>query len=298
MVFAQGKLLISGEYLVLDGAKAIAFPLKYGQSLKCSETSDAAVLHWQSFEEEELWLDLKLNKKTLEIVEVSDIERAGGVIKIIKEAQLLNKNAPALPDHMEVRSNFPFISGFGSSSTLIALMAHFFKVDVFQLSDATFGGSGYDVACAFHEGPLLYQNKKTEKVIQAVDLSDDITQYMFFVHSGQKMNSRNAIAHYRSQNEEVIASAVQEINTLSEQLLKASTFEELNNFGMASEKLLQGILKQASWNDVFPDCPFTLKALGAWGGDYFMAIAHNKEEVKNYFKKKNLNQILCYQELI
>jgi len=29
--YSNGKLLITGEYLVLDGAKALALPTKYGQ---------------------------------------------------------------------------------------------------------------------------------------------------------------------------------------------------------------------------------------------------------------------------
>jgi hypothetical protein len=31
--YSNGKLLITGEYLVLDGAKAFALPTKFGQSL-------------------------------------------------------------------------------------------------------------------------------------------------------------------------------------------------------------------------------------------------------------------------
>ena len=31
--YSNGKLLITGEYVVLDGAKALALPTKYGQNL-------------------------------------------------------------------------------------------------------------------------------------------------------------------------------------------------------------------------------------------------------------------------
>ena len=31
--YSNGKLLITGEYLVLDGAKAFALPTKFGQNL-------------------------------------------------------------------------------------------------------------------------------------------------------------------------------------------------------------------------------------------------------------------------
>jgi hypothetical protein len=32
--YSNGKLLITGEYLVLDGAKSLALPTKFGQFLK------------------------------------------------------------------------------------------------------------------------------------------------------------------------------------------------------------------------------------------------------------------------
>ncbi|MEQ3661167.1 MAG: GHMP kinase, partial [Flavobacterium sp.] len=31
--YSNGKLLLTGEYVVLDGAKALAVPTKFGQSL-------------------------------------------------------------------------------------------------------------------------------------------------------------------------------------------------------------------------------------------------------------------------
>jgi hypothetical protein len=40
--YSNGKLLITGEYLVLDGAKAFALPTKFGQSL-IEEGSDKAI---------------------------------------------------------------------------------------------------------------------------------------------------------------------------------------------------------------------------------------------------------------
>ena len=37
---ANGKLLISGEYLVLDGALALAVPTRFGQNLQVTEGKD------------------------------------------------------------------------------------------------------------------------------------------------------------------------------------------------------------------------------------------------------------------
>jgi len=45
--YANGKLLLTGEYLVLDGALAIALPTKLGQSL-IVKTNEEGKLIWES----------------------------------------------------------------------------------------------------------------------------------------------------------------------------------------------------------------------------------------------------------
>ncbi|GAL63796.1 hypothetical protein [Algibacter lectus] len=45
--FSNGKLLISGEYVVLDGAISLAVPTKYGQSLTVENINEAKII-WRS----------------------------------------------------------------------------------------------------------------------------------------------------------------------------------------------------------------------------------------------------------
>ena len=47
--YSKGKLLLTGEYLVLDGAKALALPTKKGQSLLV-EKNNSGLLSWTSFD--------------------------------------------------------------------------------------------------------------------------------------------------------------------------------------------------------------------------------------------------------
>jgi mevalonate kinase len=51
MVFkSNGKFLLTGEYLVLKGATALALPLKKGQSLEADILdSDDGLIHWDAF---------------------------------------------------------------------------------------------------------------------------------------------------------------------------------------------------------------------------------------------------------
>ena len=55
--YSNGKLLITGEYLVLDGAKALALPTKFGQNLIVEE-KDNLEIHWKSFDSDgSLWFE-------------------------------------------------------------------------------------------------------------------------------------------------------------------------------------------------------------------------------------------------
>ena len=47
---ANGKLLITGEYLILKGAKSLAIPTKFGQSLHYDKTKNDSLLVWNSLD--------------------------------------------------------------------------------------------------------------------------------------------------------------------------------------------------------------------------------------------------------
>ena len=58
--FGRGKLLLSGEYFVLDGASALVLPTKLGQSMTVRYSpSFNPKLHWKSFDSNnDLWLSV------------------------------------------------------------------------------------------------------------------------------------------------------------------------------------------------------------------------------------------------
>ena len=55
--YSNGKLLITGEYLVLDGAKAFALPTKFGQNLIVEKGSNKEII-WKSYDADgSLWFE-------------------------------------------------------------------------------------------------------------------------------------------------------------------------------------------------------------------------------------------------
>ena len=69
--YGSGKLLLSGEYYVLDGATALALPTNYGQVLKVTYSpSEHKVLHWKSYDNNgELWLEAVFDIETFECLD-------------------------------------------------------------------------------------------------------------------------------------------------------------------------------------------------------------------------------------
>src|SRR3990170_2234660 len=90
--YSNGKLLITGEYLVLDGAKAFALPTKFGQNLIIEKGRNQEI-KWTSFDSDgSIWFadtfsfnDI-LKKKTFE--ETAYIKNT--LIEILHEGYLLN----------------------------------------------------------------------------------------------------------------------------------------------------------------------------------------------------------------
>ena len=164
---SNGKLLITGEYLVLDGAMALAVPTKRGQSMLV-EAGPKGTLNWQSFDHnQECWLEVVFELPSLRILSetfTSDSEGAGNSVaiklqEVLQIAKRLNPDFLVTEDGYVVQSflQFPRNWGLGSSSTLVNNVASWSSADPFRLQFESFGGSAYDIACAQVDGPIQYQ---------------------------------------------------------------------------------------------------------------------------------------------
>ena len=104
--YSHGKLLITGEYLVLDGAKALAVPTKFGQDLIINKI-DTPYLLWESFDtNNNIWFSCKFDMVYLEPnVENKISQTLSGVLK---EARSLNKNFLSDSSGFQVKTNLSF----------------------------------------------------------------------------------------------------------------------------------------------------------------------------------------------
>ena len=303
---SNGKLMLTGEYLALDGALTLALPTKFGQSLQVEEgeKQDKPVLLWNSITNEgKTWFTAELQIDDLFILTTSDIKTAETLVKILTIAKQLSTSKIFIPQknyRVSTHLEFPQNWGLGSSSTLLNNIADWFQVDVLTLFFKVFNGSGYDVACARSDSPVLYQKAKNKVVVSPVEFHPDFAEQLFFIHLNQKQNSYNEIKKYQkvTKKDETFQKKVKRISEISDTLTKTSTLDEFENLLREHEEIIAEVLHQKPIQQVnFKDYKGgIIKSLGAWGGDFILATG--KKNDMHYFTEKGYKTILNYSDMI
>jgi mevalonate kinase len=185
----------------------------------------------------------------------------------------------------------------GSSSTVINNLADWADINPYELLKNTFGGSGYDLACAKHNKPIIFQLNDAKATVQEIEFDPTFKEELFFVHLNQKQNSRKAIQHYKKQDLTKKQEWIREVNLISEKLLKTNEIESFENLLNKHEKILSSILGLPTVKKrLFSDYGRSIKSLGGWGGDFVMATGSKKDQ--EYFSENGYKTILSFKEMI
>ncbi|MFK8058952.1 MAG: GYDIA family GHMP kinase [Polaribacter sp.] len=304
--YSNGKLLLTGEYLVLDGATALAVPTKFGQDLIVEKIKEPEII-WGSFTNTcECWFETIFDLKKLRLISAtfnSDKEGNADVIAetlldILKEAKRMNPIFLETENGFMVKTEltFPRNWGLGSSSTLINSIASWAKVDAFKLLWNSFKGSGYDIACAQNDTPIFYQIKDRKPEVEQVEFNPNFKENLFFVHLNQKQDSKEGIAKFRESGDN-FQKEIERISEISDEFLKAKSIEDFNKLIIEHEQIISSIIKLRTVKEkLFPDYFGEIKSLGAWGGDFVLATGD--ENTPEYFKNKGFETVLTYQEMV
>ena len=298
---ANGKLLFSAEYFVLDGALALALPTSRGQIFTFEIVPDSNFIFWKSYDEKnQLWFDAVFSMEKLEATQTNNIEISNRLTQILRAVRELNisffeKNKGA---KVESRLTFPRNWGLGTSSTLIYAIAKWANVNPFILLEKTFGGSGYDIACAGTERSIFYQIKNKKPTWEECDFLPPFADQLYFIFLGKKQNSRDGIRHYRKIKKQPFL--LEKISKLSQQMLASTSLSDFEKIINAHENLISKTLHLQKVKDLhFKDYWGSVKSLGAWGGDFVLATSDRTEaETKLYFNKKGFEVFLKYKDLI
>jgi len=297
--YSNGKLLLTAEYLVLDGAKALALPTKFGQDLEVKKLVSKQII-WESFDENKmLWFSCVFDVLSLNIKTKNKQESISQTLQnILLEARKMNPEFLNEKNGYHVKSNlsFPRNWGLGTSSTLINNIAQWAKVDAFDLLKRSFGGSGYDIACAQNNTPITYQIKNNKPIVNPVNFDPIFKEQLYFVHLNKKQNSKDGIAHYKNiaKNKSAFAD---EITSLTNAVLDCKLLSDFEKITFEHEKIISTIIQQKPIQEIlFSDYFGQTKSLGAWGGDFI--VASGNEKTPNYFNNKGFDIVIPYQKMI
>lgn len=312
--YSNGKLLLTGEYVVLDGAKSLAVPTTFGQDLVIESIQEPELV-WGSFTHTgECWFEavfdlpkLRLKNATFNSDKEGSAEFIAETLQtILNEARKLNSDFLQTENGCIVKTNltFPRNWGLGSSSTLINNVASWANVDAYKLLWNAFSGSGYDIACAQHNTPIFYQLTSTplsQPEINQVDFNPNYKDELFFVHLNKKQNSREGIQRYKeyksNRSFDFAQDDIKEISMLSDEFVKATSSKDLEKVMNEHEQIISSIIKlNPVKKEMFQDYFGTVKSLGAWGGD-FVLVTGNKD-TPAYFKQKGFETIVPYSKMI
>lgn len=297
--YSHGKLLISGEYLVLRGAKALAIPVRYGQSLQITEIPGRPCLNWISHIPGGIWLTATYNLPDFKIITSSNTILALQLQKILLAAKDLNPDYISLSHTINAVSEVEFNPswGLGSSSTLIANIARWAGVDPFELNRLTFGGSGYDIAAALSDKPIIYQLDNGKPTYNPVDFNPAFSDKIWLVYQNKKENSRQAVSKFSDTM--VLPETIDAISEITLKLLATKNFDEFQRLLEKHENIISDVLKQPPVKQkLFPDFEGTIKSLGAWGGDFLLvASQYHQMYVSDYFSKLGYQTIFRFTDV-
>ena len=300
---SNGKFLLTGEYLVLKGATALALPLKFGQSMDV-ETLDKNenLIYWDAYQPSdngyEDWFSAVFDKTDLSVITSDDIEKAELLSNILKQLKSLNNDSFSEDKDYRFCCHMDFDPqwGLGSSSTLINNLSEWANVNPYHLLGSTFKGSGYDIACAKARGPIFYEMNGPN--IRPAEFDPNFKDNLFFIYQGHKQNSSNEVKAFLDKKKD-FESETKSISEISMILPDLQTLRDFCYFIKVHEEIMAKCLEHKRIKNYFSDFEGEIKSLGAWGGDFFMAATEWKhEKVKDYFGNKGLNTVFKYKDIV
>ena len=301
--YSAGKYLLSGEYLVLDGAKSIGMPCSLGQDMYQWDQAGNGLLVWKSYlRDGRLWNSCTIDLKNWTVEGGSDDEFAQRLVQVLQISfDLSNRKIEETKDlFFETHLQFEADWGLGSSSTFIANLSQYFEINPYHLLEETFGGSGYDIAAASASKPFVYIRKTIgQPFSEEVRLDWPFKENLFFIYLNEKQNSRKGIKSYRSIKSSKL-DIIQKISAISDDLLEVKELNRFQDLIDMHEDIISSFMGMAKVKDrLFSDFEGSLKSLGAWGGDFVLACSPNGAEYcQTYFRNKGYATILPYSQII
>ena len=299
--YAHGKLLISGEYAVLNGALAFALPTRQGQWIIVEREYEQGELFWTASDINGRWFSCVMLLPSLEVKITSDHIKSERLKRVLQAAKEINPQFLSTEEGIRVDSYLEFyhLWGLGSSSSLIANIADWAQVDSFTLFRKVSMGSGYDLACSIHGKPLLYQICNDKPKSEPVIFLPTYHKNIHFVYLGLKQDTDQSLDELKDRILR-IESMNDVFSKLTHKFLHANSLHQFSSYMDEHERLIAENMNLHPVKErLFPDFKGHIKSLGAWGGDFIMVASKESAElVRNYFVNKGFNIIFSFNDII
>ncbi|MDA3880850.1 MAG: GYDIA family GHMP kinase [Prolixibacteraceae bacterium] len=296
---SNGKLMLTGEYLVLKGAQALALPARFGQDMKVEANSENCI-HWTSTIKNEPWTEVVFSLQGIEVLSTNNKPIAQRLQQVLQAAQKLNSSFLSSTQGVSVHSNIGFDIewGLGFSSSMVSNIASWAGCDAFELNRLTFGGSDYDIACARTNAPILYQIQNNKPQYRIITFDPPFKNRLYFVWLNRKQNTREGIDAFDKSGD--YTDEVIKLNAITNKMLACIDEDVFMDLIHAHEKLISDVIKlEPVKQRLFSDFPGTVKSLGAWGGDFVLVASEiNENDVFAYFEKKGFATIVRYSDMM
>ncbi len=301
--YASGKLMISGEYLVLYGATALVLPLRLGQHMKVTATGSTPIplLRWRAKILSEPWFSADIEISGFTLKRTTNVDLASRIIPLMAEVDKMNPSLFSSEEGFEIETNngFDLKWGFGSSSALIANLSQWAGIDAFELYFRTSNGSGADIAAAMSDAPVIYKLADKKPEFYRIGFKPSFHDKLWFVYLGTKQDSARSVSEFRNSNH-VTPKQIRLVDDLTYAMLQAEDLDSFSEVIFEHERILGRILeKDPIKNTLFSDFKGEVKSLGAWGGDFVLAASGEEEEtVRNYFMNKGFHTMFSFDEIV
>lgn len=298
---SNGKLMLTGEYLVLKGAKAFSLPLRYGQELEVIKQKGIRQLSWSTNVNGTHWFDAKFSIPEFAIANTNDFPTAQNLREILLAARSLNPFFLTEELSYFVNSNIGFDInwGLGSSSSLLVNIASWAEIDPFSLHFLCSNGSGYDIASSMTNQPVIYQLLEKKPIIRKIDFNPGFKDHLYFLYLGNKRKSIDAVNEFESSSVDY-TNEINEINTITEEISHTQSYNEFKKAINQHENIISKLLKTPEVGKTrFFDFKGSVKSLGAWGGDFVMLMTEQSADyVTSYLKRKDYKYWFRYNDLV
>lgn len=298
---AHGKLLITSEYMVMFGALALALPLRLGQWLMLRPSGNRNRFSWVAKTGGQEWFSAEFNPETIQITRTSHTEKAEYLARLIRSCIELRPSFQEDLYKWSAVTDLEFSPhwGFGSSSTLTAILADWAEVNPFDLHFMVSDGSGFDVACAIAEGPINYRLRDQAPHYRHVPFDPPFADQIYFAWLGKKQSTGNHLEKVAT-HLQVDYETIHRFSCMTKAMMETVELKEFRDLMAEHEEVLSEILNvEPVSRTLLNQLPGTVKSLGAWGGDHVMiATDASEKDIMNFLAERKITTVHKYRNLV